>query len=93
MRRTDDLSCNALLLIRATGIRISMHASASGLLATVGTNQWALYVPLGKLHTERLVPADPKVRRIIDSLLGLRALGSPAQFSQISRLPAAGLRW
>ena len=27
-------------------------------LRQVGTDEWAFHVPLGKLHTERLVPAD-----------------------------------
>ena len=83
MRRTDDLSCNALLLIRATGIRISecTHLPLD-CLQQVGTDQWALYVPLGKLHSERLVPADPEVRRIIGRLLALRTSGSPAQLSK-----------
>src|SRR5438128_12689748 len=51
-------------------------------LQQVGTDQWALYVPLGKLHSERLVPADPEVRRIIGRLLALRTSGSPAQLSK-----------
>ncbi len=43
----------------------------------VGPDQWALHVPLGKLHTERLVPADPEVRRIVARILTLRALAPP----------------
>ncbi len=71
--RTDDLYANALLLIRATGIRIGecIHLPLD-CLRQVGTEQWALHVPLGKLHTERLVPADTEVRRIVKRILTLR---------------------
>src|SRR4030095_8300053 len=59
LRRTDDLRSNALLLIRLTGIRLGecIHL-ALDCLRPLGDDQWALHVPLGKLHTERLVPVD-----------------------------------
>ena len=41
-------------------------------LQQVGTEQWALHVPLGKLHTERLVPADPEIQRIVERILTMR---------------------
>jgi len=44
--------------------------------------EWAIFVPLGKLHTERLVPADPEVRRIAARLLALRALAPPPQLAK-----------
>jgi site-specific recombinase XerD len=83
LRRTDDLAANALLLTRATGIRIGecIHLS-SDCLAQLAADQWALHVPLGKLHTERLVPADDEVRRIVARLLTLRALAPPARLAQ-----------
>jgi site-specific recombinase XerD len=71
--RTDDLYANALLLIRATGIRLGecIHLPLD-CLRQIGTEQWALHVPLGKLHSERLIPADPEVRRILERILTLR---------------------
>lgn len=74
LRRIDDLSSNALLLTRATGIRIGecIHLSLD-CLRSLGQDQWALHVPLGKLYTERLVPVDGDVRRIIRRILALRA--------------------
>src|SRR5262249_53917812 len=64
--RGDDLYANALLLIRATGIRLSECTRLPlDCLRQVGAEQWALHVPLGKLHTERLVPTDSEVRRIL----------------------------
>src|SRR5581483_5454954 len=54
---------------------------AIGCLRAVGTDQWALHVPLGKLHTERLVPVDNDVREMIGRILTLR------NESVLSRLP------
>jgi site-specific recombinase XerD len=73
LRRTDDLYANALLLTRATGIRSGECCDLSlDCLRQVGTDDWALHVPLGKLHTERLVPADSEVRRIVERIVTLR---------------------
>jgi site-specific recombinase XerD len=78
LRRTDDLSANALLLTRATGIRIGECIDlALDCLRQLGPDQWALHVPLGKLHTERLVPADDDIRQIVARILTLRALSPP----------------
>jgi len=74
LRRTDDLTANALLLIRGTGIRIGECLDLSlDCLRQLGPDRWALHVPLGKLHTERLVPADPELRQIVERILALRA--------------------
>jgi site-specific recombinase XerD len=79
LRRTDDLPANALLLTRTTGIRIGECIDlALDCLRQLGPHQWALHVPLGKLHTERLVPADAEVRRVVARILALRALAPPA---------------
>ncbi len=73
LRRTDDLHSNALLLTRATGMRIGecIHL-ASDCLRSLGQNQWALHVPLGKLYTERFVPVDEDIRQIVSRLRTLR---------------------
>jgi integrase len=62
------------LLTRATGIRIGecIHL-ALDCLRSLGQDQWALHVPLGKLYTERLVPVDEDVRQIVNRILALRA--------------------
>jgi site-specific recombinase XerD len=95
LRRTDDLYANALLLIRATGIRLGECIDlALDCLRQVGSEQWALHVPLGKLHTERLVPADMDVRRIVERILTLRS-SSPLTRYANSRgflLPRRGTR-
>jgi site-specific recombinase XerD len=94
--RTDDLYANALLLIRATGIRLGecIHLPLD-CLRQIGTEQWALHVPLGKLHTERFVPADTEVRRIVERILTLRTSAPLARSpnSQAFLLPHRGTRY
>jgi site-specific recombinase XerD len=83
LRRTDDLPAYALLLTRATGIRIGECIDlALDSLRQLGPDQWALHVPLGKLHTERLVPADDNVRHIVARILALRELAPAASLAR-----------
>jgi site-specific recombinase XerD len=73
LRCGDDFLSQALLLTRATGMRIGECIDlALDCLRSVGQDQWALHVPLGKLHTERLVPVDDDVRNLISRILTLR---------------------
>jgi site-specific recombinase XerD len=73
LRCGADLLSYALLLTRATGIRIGECIDLTmDCLRLVGQDQWALHVPLGKLHTERLVPVDDDVRNMISRILTLR---------------------
>jgi site-specific recombinase XerD len=75
LRRTNDLLANALLLTRATGIRIGECIDlARDCLRWVGQDQWALHVPIGKLYTERLVPVDEDIRQMVTRILALREL-------------------
>lgn len=81
--RTGGLYANALLLLRATGIRIGECVDLPlDCLRRLGTEQCALHVPLGKLHTERLVPADTEVRRIVEQILTLRSSTRPARLAK-----------
>jgi site-specific recombinase XerD len=74
LRHTDDLESNALLLLRFTGLRIGECIDLSvDCVQLVSQKQWAIRVPLGKLHTERCVPIDADIRRILDRILALRA--------------------
>jgi len=83
LRRTDTLPAHALLLTRATGIRIGECIDlALDCLRQLGPDQWALHVPLGKLHTERLVPADDDVRESVARILVLRALAPPGRLAR-----------
>jgi site-specific recombinase XerD len=83
LHRIGDLPANALLLTRATGIRIGECIDlALDCLRQIGPDQWALHVPIGKLHTERLVPADAEIRQIVARILALRDAASPASLAQ-----------
>jgi integrase len=71
--RVDNLSSNVLLLLRATGMRIGeCLCLAPDCLRHLGQQQWALHVPVGKLHTERWIPVDDPVRRIVERIQSLR---------------------
>jgi integrase len=72
--RRDDRNSNAFLLLRHTGMRIGECADLSfDCLRLVGPQEWAIHVPLGKLKTERMVPVDSFVARLVERLRLLRS--------------------
>jgi site-specific recombinase XerD len=72
LRQTDDLLANALLLMRATGMRVGECLRLSrDSMRHLGGDQWALHVPLGKLHNERWVPMDDDARKTFQRILSL----------------------
>jgi len=72
LRKTDDLFSNILLLIRATGMRIGECLNLKkDCLHHLGGDDWALHVPLGKLHNERLVPVDAEARRVLNRIFSI----------------------
>jgi integrase len=96
LHRTDNLHANALLLTRLTGIRLGecIHLSLD-CLRHIGPEQWALHVPLGKLHTERLVPLDSEGLRLLERIREWRARASPARLAKSEGflLPRVGGRF
>jgi site-specific recombinase XerD len=78
LRRRDDLFSNVLLLLRHTGMRIGECVDLSAdCLRTLGPNQWAIHVPLGKLKTERWVPVDFMVCQLVERIRSLRPPTAP----------------
>lgn len=76
--RRNDLASNVLLLLRHTGMRIGECVDLSvDCLRTLGPNQWAIHVPLGKLKTERWVPVDSLVCQLVDRIRSLRPPSAP----------------
>ena len=72
--RRDDRNSNVFLLLRHTGMRIGECADLSfDCLRLVGSDDWAIHVPLGKLKTDRLVPVDAFVRQLVHRLRLLRS--------------------
>jgi len=78
LSRQGGLRSQALLLMRATGIRIGECLQLTvDSLRKVAPDQWALRVPLGKLHSERWIPVDDDTRAIFNRILSLRVLATP----------------
>jgi site-specific recombinase XerD len=76
--RRNDLLSNVLLLLRHTGMRIGECVDLSvDCLRTLGPNQWAIHVPLGKLKTERWVPVDSMVCQLVERIRALRPPTAP----------------
>lgn len=76
--RRNDLLSSALLLMRWTGLRIGETADlATDCLRHLGGGQWALHVPLGKLHNERWTPVDEQTREAVARLRFLRTMPGP----------------
>ncbi len=83
LHRRNDLTSNALLLLRYTGMRIGECVDLSlDCLRPLGPDQWVLHVPLGKLGTDRWVPVDSAVCQIVNRLRSLR----PPQAPDLGRL-------
>ncbi len=78
LRRGTDLFSSALLLTRLTGMRIGETVDlAADCLRHLGGDDWALHVPVGKLHNDRWIPVNDEVRDLIARLRFLATL-SPA---------------
>jgi site-specific recombinase XerD len=88
MRKTDDLVANALLLMRATGIRVGecLSLTRDG-LRHLGQRRWALHVPIGKLHNERWVPMDDDGCKIFNRILSLAGPAPTGPSSPLLLLP------
>lgn len=86
--RRQDWPAMALLVMRLSGVRIGELADlATGCLRQLGPSQWALHVPLGKLHSERWVPVDEPLRDLIVRLRFLASLSGGGQSEETFLLP------
>jgi hypothetical protein len=75
--------------MRATGIRISECINLPlDCLQQISEQQVALRVPLGKLHSERLVPVDEETQHVVARMVELGVLTPiPEHESQAFLLP------
>ena len=88
--RRNDLGGNVFLLIRHTGMRIGECADLSyDCLRSTGPNQWAIHVPLGKLKTERMVPVDSFVCKLVQRLRFFRSLDPLPADGRLLACPSA----
>lgn len=75
LEATGGLLPTALLFLRATGMRIGELLSLElDAVREQSEGQWSLHVPLGKLHTERVIPLEGRALRLIDEILHMRGL-------------------
>ncbi len=83
----ETLNANALLLARATGLRIGelLDLELDCVHEVPHQGAW-LKVPLGKLKTERMVPLDEHSLAIVDRIVGARIAGRPLPHPRDGRL-------
>jgi site-specific recombinase XerD len=85
LARRDGLIPKALLLLRATGLRsqelLDLRVSA---LSETLPGEWSLRVPLGKLHSERVIPIDRDTAKLFAEIRELRS-SSDAEAYLIAR--------
>lgn len=80
------LRADALLLARATGLRIGelVDLELDCVHEVAGQGAW-LKVPLGKLATERMVPLDEATLAIVDRIVAHRSPGQPLRHPRSGR--------
>ena len=81
------LRADALLLLRATGMRIGelLDLELDCVHEVPGAGAW-LKVPLGKLDTERMVPIDEETLDVIDRIAEFRSPGRPLPHPRTGKL-------
>jgi site-specific recombinase XerD len=74
----DPVQRYGLLILRATGMRIGelVDLELDCVHHVPGKGAW-LKVPLGKLHTERMVPLDDETLAFLDAVVELRGIQKP----------------
>ena len=82
----DRLAADALLLQRATGLRIGelVDLELDCVHEIPGQGAW-LKVPLGKLDTERMVPLDDETVAVVDRIVTHRSPGRPLPHPRTGR--------
>ncbi len=83
----NRLRADALLLMRATGMRIGelTDLELDCVHEVPGSGAW-LKIPLGKLLTERMVPIDEETVELIDRIAAHRSLGRPLRHPRTGKL-------
>jgi len=83
----NRLRADALLLLRATGLRIGelCDLELDCVHEVQGQGAW-LKVPLGKLDTERMVPLDDETLDLLDRIAAHRSPGRPLRHPRTGRM-------
>lgn len=83
----NRLFADALLLARATGLRVGELVTLElDCVHEIGGQGAWLKVPLGKLDTERMVPLDDDALTIVDRIAATRSPGRPLPHPKTGRL-------
>jgi site-specific recombinase XerD len=83
----NRLYADALLLLRATGMRIGelVDLELDCVHEVPGSGAW-LKIPLGKLLTERMVPIDEETTGLVDRIVARRSPGRPLRHPRTGKL-------
>jgi integrase len=83
----NRLYADALLLLRATGMRIGelTDLELDCVHEVPGSGAW-LKIPLGKLLTERMVPIDEETVELVDRIVARRSPGRPLRHPRTGQL-------
>ncbi len=83
----NRMRADALLLLRATGMRIGelLDLELDCVHEVPGSGAW-VKVPLGKLDTERMVPIDKETLDIVDRIVEHRSPGRPLPHPRTGKL-------
>jgi site-specific recombinase XerD len=83
----NRLYADALLLLRATGMRMGelVDLELDCVHEVPGSGAW-LKIPLGKLLTERMVPIDEETLKLIDRITQHRSPGRPLRHPRTAKL-------
>jgi site-specific recombinase XerD len=107
LRQNQGMFSQGLLLLRKTGMRVGeLMDLTTESLERVRDGQYVLHVPVGKMHTERIIPVDDEAAEAFKRIVALRGnylpmhderTGKPAQFLLVhnkhwSRPSYSGLR-
>ena len=78
LKGKKSLMAQSLLLLRRTGMRVGeMMDLQLNCLEKLKDGHYVLHVPLGKLHTERVIPVDAEAVAVVKRILVLRGKYPP----------------
>jgi len=81
-----DFIHKALLLLRNTGLRVQEFLDLEvDSLRQLSDGTWCLHVPLGKLHSERVIPVSSESVRLFHELLELRGTPPPVKHPETGK--------
>lgn len=82
-----DFVHKGMLLLRNTGLRVQEFVDLEvDSLRQLSDGTWCLHVPLGKLHSERVIPVSSESVQLFHELLELRGTTPPIKHPETGKL-------